>query len=403
MKNTIRCKCAVAAIAACGAMGSMAAQGISDDVIRIGFITDMSGPYSQGDDLDVRTIRAAIEEMGGQINGKNIELLTADHQNKTDIGAQKAREWFDQQGLDMLIGGVNSGVAVAMSAVAKAAKKPYLVSGAGSMTLVEDNCSPYTLLWTYNTGALGRGTGTALVEEGYEKWFYITPDYTFGHALEGAAMAAVKDAGGENLGSARAPFGITDYSSFVLQAQQSGAEVLALSTAGADFRNSVKAAHEFGLTDTMKLASLVGFITDVHSLGMDITRDMYVTAPWYWAMGDETRAWSEQFIDALGRPPIYLEAGNYSAALAYLKAVEATGTDDGDTVMEYLRNNEINDIFGKGAYVREDGLVMRDYTLLQVSQENAADNEWDVFRVVRNVAAKDINAPPVESACDLSE
>ncbi|HUH41368.1 MAG TPA: ABC transporter substrate-binding protein, partial [Castellaniella sp.] len=253
------------------------AAGISDDVIRIGFIADMSGVYADIDgNAGADAIRMAIADMGGEINGKKIELLTADHQNKADIASARAREWFDQQNLDMLIGGTNSATALAMASVAAEKKKPFLAVGPGSSALTNAQCTPYTVHYAYNTIALANGTGSAVVREGGKTWFFLTADYAFGHSLEQDTTKVVEANGGKVLGAVRAPISTTDFSSFLLQAQTSGAEVLGLANAGGDFINSVKAAREFGVTPGMNLAGLLVFINDIHALGLDATQGMYL-------------------------------------------------------------------------------------------------------------------------------
>ena len=285
---------AVLALAGLGLAGLPAqAQGISGDVIRIGFITDMSGVYSDIDGpAGVEAIRMAIADAGGAINGKKIELVTADHQNKADIASSRAREWFDQQGLDVLIGGTNSATNLAMAAVAAEKKRPFISIGAGASDLTNAQCTPYTVHYAYDTVALARGTGSAVVKNGGKSWFFLTADYAFGHALERDTSAVVKAAGGEIKGAVRAPLATADFSSFLLQAQASGAQILGLANAGGDTINSIKAANEFGVTQTMKMAGLLIFITDIHSLGLHATQNMYLTDSWYWDQSDEARAWS---------------------------------------------------------------------------------------------------------------
>ncbi|MDN5842735.1 MAG: ABC transporter substrate-binding protein [Alcaligenaceae bacterium] len=390
------------ATAGLGLTMSVQAAGISDDVIRIGFIGDMSGVYADIDgNAGADAIRMAIADMGGEINGKKIELLTADHQNKADIASARAREWFDQQDLDMLIGGTNSATALAMAAVAAEKKKPFMAVGPGSSALTTTQCTPYTVHYAYNTVALARGTGSAVVAEGGKSWFFLTADYAFGHSLEQDTAAVVKAHGGTVVGEVRAPLATTDFSSFMLQAQSSGAEVLGLANAGGDFTNSVKAANEFGITNTMKIAGLLVFINDVHSLGLATTQGLYLTTAWYWNQDDESRAWSKRFSDQHNRAPSFLQAGDYSVASTYLKAVKATGTDDGDAIMQYLKSNKINDMFVKNGYVREDGLMMHDMYLAQVKTPAESEAEWDLYNIVKKLPAESVYGPLSESSCKL--
>ncbi|WP_322996795.1 ABC transporter substrate-binding protein [Castellaniella sp.] len=393
-----------AALAAVGLGLSLSAQaaGISNDVIRIGFITDMSGVYADVDgNGGADAIRMAIADMGGEIDGKKIELLTADHQNKADIASARARDWFDTENLDMLVGGTNSATALAMAGVAAEKKKPFIAIGPGSSLLTNDKCTPYTIHYAYNTTALANGTGSAVVREGGKSWFFLTADYAFGHSLEQDTAKVVKANGGTVVGQVRAPLSTTDFSSFLLQAQSSGAQVLGLANAGGDFINSVKAAKEFGITETMKLAGLLVFINDIHALGLDNTAGLYLTTPWYWNQSDDSRTWAKRFFDKLDRAPSFVQAADYSAALNYLKAVKATGSDDGDTIMKYLKSNKINDMFVKDGYVRKDGLFMHDMYLAQVKHPDQSKAPWDYYNIVRDLPAEAVYGAESTSTCPL--
>ncbi len=375
---------------------------VSDDVIRIGFITDMSGVYSGPDGPGgAEAIKMAIEEMGGQINGKKIELLTADHQNKADVASAKAREWFDQRGLDMLIGGTNSSTALAMSKVAADKKKPIIVVGAGAPALTNEQCTPYTLNYAYDTVAQARGTGAAVVKAGGKSWYFLTADYAFGHALQADTTKVVESGGGKVVGSVKHPLAASDFSSFLLQAQSSKAEILALANAGADATNSIKAANEFGITKSMKLAGMIMFINDIHAMGLPATQGMYLTDSWYWNASDETRAWSRKFYDRRQAMPSSLQAADYSAALQYLRAVKATGTDDADKVLAYLRDNKLNDMYIKDGVVRPDGRVVHDMYLLQVKSPDQSKEPWDYFTVVQAIDGNEAFTKQSESRCAL--
>jgi len=398
----LRTLSAALAVAGLGFGLSAQAAGISDDVIRIGFIADMSGVYADIDgNAGADAIRMAIADMGGEINGKKIELLTADHQNKADIASARAREWFDQQQLDMLIGGTNSATALAMAAVAAEKKKPFMVIGAGSSALTNAQCTPYTVHYAYNTVALANGTGSAVVREGGKSWFYLTADYAFGHSLEQDTMKVVEKSGGKNLGAVRAPLSTTDFSSFLLQAQSSGAQVLGLANAGGDFINSVTAAKEFGVTQTMNLAGLLVFINDIHALGLDNTAGLYLTTAWYWDQDDASRAWSKRFFEQHNRAPSFLQAGDYSAAKTYLEAVKAIGTDDGDAVMKQLKSTTINDMFMKDGHIRKDGLAMHDMYLAQVKKPDQSKAPWDYYNIVRKLPAEAVYGDESTSTCAL--
>ncbi|MGB6103612.1 MAG: ABC transporter substrate-binding protein [Pusillimonas sp.] len=378
------------------------AAGISDDVIRIGMITDMSSVYSDIDGAGGgEAVRMAIEDAGGEINGKKIEFMIADHQNKADIASARAREWFDEQKIDMLIGGTNSATALAMAAVAQEKKKPFIAIGPGSSNLTNSQCSPYTLHYAYDTIALARGTGSAIVDEGGKSWFFLTADYAFGHSLERDTSEVVKKAGGEVVGAVRVPLGTADFSSFLVQAQSSGAKILGLANAGGDFISSVKSAKEFGVTETMKLAGLLVFINDVHALGLDATQGMNLTSAWYWNQDDESRAWAERFYQKMNRMPSFLQAGDYSAAAYFLKAVKATGSDDGDEVMKWMKSNKVNDFFAKDALVREDGRVVNDLYLMEVKKPSESERPWDYYKVVKKLPGDQVYASLEESTCKL--
>ena len=337
--------CALA-VTAMFALATPAQAQISGDTIKIGIITDMAGVYGDIDGMGgVEAIRMAVADMGGAINGKKIEIVYAEHQNKADVAATKAREWFDTQGVDMLIGGTNSSVALAMSKVALEKKKPFLVVGAASSALTNAQCTPYTIHWAYDTVALAKGTGGAVVKSGGKSWFFLTADYAFGAALQDDTSKVVKAAGGTVVGSVKHPLAASDFSSFLLQAQASKAQILGMANAGGDTINTIKAANEFGITKTMKLAGMLVFINDIHSLGLKTTQGMYLTDSWYWNQNAETRAWARRFFDKMKRMPSSVQAGDYSAALQYLNAVKATGSDDTDKVLAQMRKTKINDVF----------------------------------------------------------
>lgn len=387
-------------LAGLGLTSSAMAAGISDDVIRIGFVTDMSGVYS---DIDGKAgadaIRMAIADAGGEIHGKKIELLVADHQNKADIASARARSWFDENKIDLLIGGTNSSTSLAMAAVAEEKKKPFIAVGAGTSNLTNDQCSPYTIHYAYDTIALARGTGSAVVKNGGTSWFFMTADYAFGHSLERDTAIVVKKAGGKVVGNVRVPLGAADFSSFLLQAQSSGAKILGLANAGGDFINSVKAAKEFGVTSTMNLAGLLVFINDVHALGLEATQGLYLTTGWYWNQDAKARAWAERFYKAQNRMPSFLQAGDYSSASFYLKAVKETGTDDADAVIKWMKSNKINDMFATNGYIREDGRTVYDMSLAQVKKPSESKEPWDYYNIVTKLPGEEIFASLDESTC----
>ena len=395
-RTTLATACTLAALTA------PAQAQISDDVIRIGIISDLSGVYSDIDGpAGVEAIRMAVADLGGSINGKKVEVLFADHQNKADVAASKAREWFDTQGLDMLVGGTNSGTSLAMAKVAAEKKKPFMVVGAASSALTNDQCTPYTVHYAYDTVALAKGTGNAVVKAGGKSWYFLTADYAFGAALQNDTANIVKAAGGSVVGSVKHPLAASDFSSFLLQAQGSKAQILGLANAGGDTINSIKAANEFGITQTMKLAGLLMFINDVHSLGLKATQGMYLTDSWYWNQSAETRAWSRRFFEKFKRMPSSLQAADYSVALQYLTAVKAAGSDDADKVLAQLRKTKINDVYVKGGFIRPDGRMVHDMYLMQVKTPAQSTEPWDYYNVVETIKGEAAWTTKAESKCAL--
>jgi branched-chain amino acid transport system substrate-binding protein len=393
--------CALGAAALFGAAVPAHAQ-VSGDVIRIGIITDMSSVYADIDGQGgVEAIRMAIADMGGTVAGKKIEVLSADHQNKPDVAATKAREWFDTQGLDMLIGGTNSGTNLAMAKVAAEKKKPFIAIGAATSALTNDQCTPYTLHWAYDTTALAKGTGAAVVKQGGKSWFFLTADYAFGHQLQADTTKVVEANGGKVVGSVRAPLNASDFSSFLLQAQGSKAQILGLANAGGDTINSIKAANEFGITKSMKLAGLLVFINDIHSLGLNTTQGMYLTDSWYWNQSKETRDWSRRFFDKLKRMPSSIQAADYSATLQYLNAVKAVNSDDPEKVLGNLKKAKFNDVFMKNGWVRGDGRVIHDMYLMQVKTPKESTEPWDYYKVVQVFKGEEPWTAKADSKCAL--
>jgi len=394
-KLSAACALAAATFVSAGAQAQ-----ISGDVIKIGFITDMSGLYS---DLDgpagVEAIKMAIADAGGAVAGKKIEILSADHQNKPDIAAAKAREWFDTQGVDMLIGGTNSGTSLAMAKVAAEKKKLFIAVGAGSSALTNEQCSPYTVHYAYDTVALAKGTGSAVTKAGGKSWYFLTADYAFGQALQNDTARVVEANGGKVLGSVKHPLSASDFSSFLLQAQSSKAQILGLANAGGDTINAIKAANEFGVTKTMKLAGLLMFINDVHSLGLKNTQGMYLTDSWYWNKDAETRAWSRKFFDKMKRMPSSLQAADYSVASNYLAAVKAINSDDSDKVLAQLKKTKINDMYAKNGVIRDDGRMVHDMYLMQVKSPDKSTEPWDYFNVVETIKGDEAFTTKAESKC----
>jgi branched-chain amino acid transport system substrate-binding protein len=392
---------AVSATCAFAAAGTASAQ-VSGDVIRIGIITDMSGLYA---DIDgpggVEAIKMAIADFGGNVGGKKIEVLSADHQNKADIAASKAREWFDQQGVDMLLGGTNSGANLAMAKVAAEKKRPFISIGAASARLTNEECSPYTVHYAYDTVALAKGTGSAIVKQGGKTWYFLTADYAFGASLEKDTSDVVKAAGGQVVGSVKHPLSASDFSSFLLQAQSSKAQILGLANAGGDTINSIKAANEFGVTKSMKLAGLLMFINDVHALGLNLTQGMYLTDGWYWDLNDDTRKWSRRYFEKMKKMPSMLQAADYSATTHYLNAVKAINSDDPDKVMAQMKKTKINDFFAKGGEIRPDGRMVHDMYLMEVKKQADSKYPWDYYKVAQTIPAATAWTTKAESKCAL--
>ncbi|WP_420474256.1 ABC transporter substrate-binding protein [Noviherbaspirillum sp. ST9] len=399
----IKAKVMTLAVAAAfaGIAGTAQAQ-ISGDVIKIGLITDMSGVYADVDGpAGAEAVKMAIADLGGAINGKKVEFLVADHQNKADIAASKAREWFDQQGVDMLIGGTNSGANLAMAKVAAEKKKVFFSVGAGTARLTNEDCTPYTVHYAYDTIALARGTGGAIVKQGGKDWYFLTADYAFGASLEKDTADVVKASGGNVKGAVKHPLSASDFSSFLLQAQSSKAQILGLANAGGDTINAIKAANEFGVQKSMKLAGLLMFITDIHSLGLNLTQGMYLTDGWYWDQNADSRAWSKKFFDKIKRMPTMLHAADYSVTYQYLNAVKATGSDDGDKVMAQLKKTKINDMFAKNGVIRPDGRMVHDMYLMEVKKPGESKYPWDYYKVAQTIPGDQAYATKAESKCSL--
>ena len=391
--------CAITVLASIGAATPSAAQ-ISDDVVKIGFITDISGPYSDIDgSAGVEAVKMAIADFGGTVNGKKIEFVYADHQNKPDVAASKAREWFDTEKVDMLLGGSNSGAGLAMARVAADKKKVYINIGAATARLTNEECTPYTVHYSYDTVALAKGTGGAVLRQGGKSWFFITADYAFGTSLEADTSRVVKAGGGTVLGSSKHPISAQDFSSNLLQAQASKAQILGLANAGSDLVNTIKAANEFGITPTMKVAALLMYLSDVNALGLKTTQGIFLTDAWYWDTNDETRAWAKRYFEKIKKMPNSGHAADYSATMTYLAAVKATGTDNADKVMAYLKANPINDMFAKGGVIRPDGRMVHDMYLAQVKTPAESKAPWDYLKLVEKIPGDQAFTTKAESKC----
>jgi branched-chain amino acid transport system substrate-binding protein len=371
--------------------------------IVVGDIDDLSGLYAdiQGPG-GVEAMKMAIADSGGTVLGRNVQVLVADHQNKPDIGASKLREWADQKGLNFLIAGSNTAVAIAMAKIAAEKKVVYVVVGAVGASLTNEDCTPYSVHYSFDTTALANGTATAMVESGGRTWFYLTADYSFGTQLQNAASKVVAAKGGKNVGAVRVPLSTADFSSFLLQAQSSGAQVLALANAGHDLTNSLKAANEFGVTRTMKPAALDAYITDIHSLGLQTAQGLFLTTSWYWDLNDDTRAFARRYFDKMKKEPTENQAAYYSATLTYLKAVKTVGTTDSDKVMAELKRAKIDDIFVKGGYIRADGVMIHPMYVMQVKSPQESKYPWDYFKVLKTLNGEEAFGP-MTGLCSLAK
>ena len=381
---------------ACGA-----AHAQTQEKVKIGFITDMSSLYADVEGKNgAVAIQMAIDDFGGKALGQPIELLTADHQNKADIAASKAREWIDTQGATMIFGGTNSGTALATAKVAAEKKRVYFNNGAGTSALTNEQCTPYTVHYAYDTVALAKGTGGAVVDRGGKSWFFLTADYAFGQALEADTTAVIKAKGGTVAGAVRHPLNASDFSSFLLQAQNSKAQILGLANAGGDTINAIKAAREFGINKTMKTAGLLVFLTDIHSLGLKNTEGLLHTTSWYWDMNDDTRKFANAFFAKTKRMPTDVQAADYSATMTYLKAVAAVKTTDSDKVMAHLKSTPIDDFYGKGQ-IRADGSFVHDMYLVEAKAPAESKKPWDYLKVIATLPGDQVFTTKAESKCAL--
>ena len=392
------------AAALCGSTHAQSAAGISDDAVRIGLLLDMSSLYA---DItgpgSVAAAQMAIDDFGGKVRGKPVQLVYADHQNKADIAATKAREWFDRDKVDAILDVAASGPALAVALVAKEKNRVAVFSGPGSVRLTNDACTAVTVHYAYDTYALANSTARAVVEKGGNSWFFLTADYTFGTTLEKDATDVVNANGGKVLGSARHPLNASDFSAFLLRAQNSGAKVVGLANAGGDTINAIKGAQEFQLTKDGKqsLAGLLVYINDVHTLGLEAAQGMLLTTAFYWDRNDESRKWSRRFFEKMKKMPNMSQAGLYSSVLHYLKAVDAAGTDETGAVMAKMKQMSINDIFASNGRIREDGRMVHDMYLYQVKKPSESKYPWDYYRQVAVVPGDKAFQPLSASACPL--
>jgi branched-chain amino acid transport system substrate-binding protein len=376
---------------------------MSGKPIKIGVLSDMSSLYADiGGAGSVTAAEMAVKDFGGTVAGQPIQIVSADHLNKPDVGVGIVNKWIDEDGVDAVVDVPTSSVALAVQQVMAAKGKVFLISGAASSDLTGKACSPTGVHWTYDTYALAHGTGAALVKQGGDTWFFITADYAFGHALERDTTAVVIANGGKVLGSVDPPLNNADFSSFLLQAQQSKAKVIGLANAGGDTDNSIKQAAEFGITEGgQRLAGLLVFISDVNSLGLQTAQGLVLTSAFYWDQNDETRAWSKRYMEITHKPPTMVQAGVYGSIMHYLKAIAAAKSDDGKTVVAKMRELPINDFMTKNGKLREDGRVMRDMYLYQVKKPSESKYQFDYFKLLATIPADQAFRPLSESECPL--
>ena len=376
---------------------------ISDNVVRIGVLTDLSGTYSDltGAGAVYATEMAVADFIAKEKPGFKIEIVSADHQNKADIAANKAREWFESGKVDTATELVTTSVALAVMEVGKAKNKLLLINGAASTPITNEKCNDVTVHYTYDTYALANGTAKAVTKAGGKTWFFLTADYAFGHALEKDSTKVVTDNGGQVLGSVRHPFPGQDFSSFLLKAQSSGAQVIGLANAGSDTTNSIKQAAEFGISKKQSLAGLLMFITDVHALGLKTTQGMYLTDSFYWDLNDETRAWSKRYFEKMKKMPTGIQAGQYSSVYHYRSAVKAVNSDDTAKVMAQMKKTPINDFFAKNGKIRDDGRMVHDMYLAQVKTPAESTKPWDYYKIKATIPAAEAFQPLSESRCPL--
>lgn len=397
--------CASVALLAAATGASAQETRISDDVVRLGILTDLNGPFA---DItgpgSAAAIQMAIDDFGGQVLGKKIELLVADHQNKADIASSKARDWFDTGKLDAILDVAVSAPALAVLEVAKQKQKVIIFNGPGTDRLTNDLCMPSTVHYVYDTYALANVTASAITQRGAKDWCFITADYAFGHSLQEQASAVVNAQGGKVLGAAKHPIAATDFASFLLSAQNSKALVVGLANAGADTVNTIKAAREFGLTqgkNKQTLAGLLMYINDIHAIGLRTAGGLMLTEAFYWDMNEATRTWSKRYFEKMKKMPNMSQAGAYSSTMHYLKAVQAAKTDDTAAVMAQMKAMPINDFFAKNGRIREDGRMVHDMYLFEVKQQSESKYPWDYYKLVATVPGDKAFLPLSQSKCPM--
>jgi branched-chain amino acid transport system substrate-binding protein len=374
------------------------------NTVKIGVLTDMSSLYSDiGGPGSVEAARMAIADFGGAVNGKRIELVSADHKNNPDLGAAIANQWFAYNGVDAIADVPTSSVALAVQEVARSRNKVLLISGAADSELTGRACSPTSVHWTYDDVALANGTGRAVVKSGGGTWFFITADYAFGYDLERDTTRVVRQNGGSVVGSVRAPLGTADFAPFLSKAQASGARIIGLANAGGDTINSIRQAAKLGIAQGgQKLVALLLFVSDIHSLGLQTAQGLQLTSAFYWDQNDATRAWSKRFFDRIKREPTMVQAGVYGSIMHYLAAIKATGTTDGPTVVKQMKTTPVNDFMTKNGYIREDGTLVRDMYLFEVKSPSESRGPWDYYKQIAVIPAEEAFKPLGPTECYMT-
>ncbi|MFN7008622.1 MAG: ABC transporter substrate-binding protein [Allorhizobium sp.] len=393
----------IASMAAVLASSTAAYAEPSDGKVKIGILNDQSGVYADfGGKFSYEAAKMAVEDYGGKVLGVPVEVVTADHQNKPDIASNIARQWYDTEQVDTIMELTTSSVGLAVQALSNEKKKITINTGAASTELTGKQCTPYGFHWAYDTYALAVGTGGAMVEQGGDSWFFLTADYAFGYSLEENTGNFVKEKGGKVLGSVRHPLATTDYSSFLLQAQSSGAKVIGLANAGMDTQNAIKQAAEFGIVaGGQRMAALLFTLAEVHGIGLEAAQGLTLTEAFYWNRDDESRAFGKRFFERTGAMPNMVHAGTYSAVTSYLKAVEAAGTDETEAVAAKLHELPIDDVFAKGGKVAANGRMIHDVYLMEVKKPGESDVAWDYYNVLATIPGDKAFMDPAKSGCPL--
>ncbi|WFM70556.1 ABC transporter substrate-binding protein [Halomonas sp. CKK8] len=391
------------ALAAATLMATSAQAQMSDNEVRIGYLADMSGTYR---DLagpgGLTALEMAVEDFGGEVNGAPIEVFSADDRNSADVGANTVREWFDTRNVDLVAGMVASSVTIAATKVIEENDGLGIVSGSAASSITNEHCTPNHIHWVYDTYPLANGTAKAVVEQGGDTWFMLTADYAFGHALEGDVTRVVEENGGEIVGGVRHPFPTSDFSSYILQAQGSGAKIVGLANAGADTVNAISTASQFGLTQSgQQLAGLLIFLNDVHAMGLEDTQNLLLTTGWYWNMDDQAREWADRYFERVGKRPTMVQAGIYSSTMHYLETVAEAGTDDPETIRAAMAERPVEDFFSRNGRIREDGRMVHDMYLARVKTPEESQGEWDLYEILATIPAEEAYRPLSESQCDL--